>query len=385
MPIKPLSVSQINNYIKRILTTDPILGNVTVTGELSNLVHHSSGHCYFVLKDEKSRLSCFLPADRLQQIRYVISDGMQVVVSGSLSVYERGGTYSLSIRELDPAGEGALNLAFENLKARLDREGLFDPSRKKQLPPFPSRIAVVTSPTGAAVRDVITTIRRRNPLVDIRIYPCLVQGTEAAASIVWALTTANMHCRDLDLIILGRGGGSLEDLWPFNEESVARAIAASILPVISAVGHETDTVISDYAADLRAATPTAAAERAVPDIEVSLQYLRERSPDKLYRSLSEKLQRSHAALEQLRSSAASSVLSELEQAERKIELLALRYEMSNPLNILKRGYSILKTEQGRWVTSASELSAGDRLTLLLKDGRAHCTVEEVETQNEIPR
>lgn len=384
MPIKPLSVSQINSYIKRILATDPILNNVTVTGEISNLVHHSSGHCYFALKDEKSRLSCFLPAERLERLRYAISDGMQVVASGNLSVYERGGTYSLNIRELDPAGEGALNLAFENLKKQLEIEGLFDKARKKPLPLFPSRIAVITSPTGAAIRDVIATVRRRNPLVDLRIYPCLVQGAEAAPSIAAALQAANAHRSDLDLIILGRGGGSLEDLWPFNEESVARAVAHSVLPVISAVGHETDTVISDYAADLRAATPTAAAERAVPDIAVSVRFLREHSPGILYRSLTDRLQDSFSQLLRLKDRSDEKMHAALERADQKIQWLALRLELLNPMNILKRGYAILQTDQGAWVGSAAKLSVGQRLTLRLRDGNAFCTVEEVEVNHESP-
>ena len=378
MAIKPLSISQINSYIKRILMTDPILGNVTVTGEISNLVHHSSGHCYFALKDEKSRLSCFLSSDRVERLRYAISEGMQVVVSGNLSVYERGGTYSLNIRELDPAGEGALNQAFENLKKKMLDEGLFDVSRKKPLPSFPARIAIVTSPTGAAVRDIISTVQRRNPLVSIRIYPCLVQGTEAAPSIVQALSAANAHKSEIDLIILGRGGGSQEDLWPFNEESVVRAIAASELPVISAVGHETDTVISDYAADLRAATPTAAAEHAVTDLSVTIRFLKEISPGRLYETLSEKLMRNSDHLEQIKNSADIRILSFLEQAERRLELLALKYELSNPMNILKRGYSVIQTAEGAWVMRAADLSPGNRLTLLLKDGRVRCTVEEVE-------
>lgn len=380
MPIKPLNVSQLNSYIKRVLQTDPILGNVTVTGEISNWVRHSSGHCYFALKDEKSRLSCFLSSERAERLRYDISEGMQVVVSGNLSVYERGGTYSLNIRELDAAGEGALNQAFENLKKKLLDEGLFDPSRKKTIPSFPVRIAVVTSPTGAAVKDIITTVRRRNLLIDIRIYPCLVQGPEAAPSIIQALSAANAHESELDLIILGRGGGSQEDLWPFNEESVVRAVADSLLPVISAVGHETDAVITDFAADLRAATPTAAAELAAPDLSIMIRYLKETSPEKLYETLVEKLARFDDQLEQIKSRAESRILTVLEQAERKLEWLTLKYELSNPMNILKRGYSVIQTPGGAWITHASELSPGNRLTLLLNDGRASCIVEEVELQ-----
>ncbi|MDI9492174.1 MAG: exodeoxyribonuclease VII large subunit [Bacillota bacterium] len=379
MAIKPLSVSQINSYIKRILMTDPILGNVTVTGEISNLILHSSGHCYFALKDDRSRLSCFLASDRVQRLRYTISDGMQVVVSGGLSVYEKGGTYSLNIRELDPVGEGALNLAFENLKKKLQEEGLFDPSRKKPLPPYPARIAVVTSPTGAAVRDIISTIKRRNPLVDIRIYPCLVQGPEAAESIVRALQSANAHKKDIDLILLGRGGGSTEDLWPFNEEAVARAVADSKIPIVSAVGHERDAVISDFVADLRAATPTAAAEHAVQDLSVAIGSLERMAPEALYRTLFARLEKNTDRLLRLGEIADVRMGTVLDRADRQLEFLALKLRMSNPLNVIRRGYSVVQSEKGAWILRASDLSVGDRLMLLMKDGIVRCTVEEVKT------
>lgn len=378
MAIKPLSVSQINSYIKRILTTDPILGNVTVTGEISNLVHHSSGHCYFALKDETSRIGCFLSADRIGKLRYVFGNGMQVVVSGNLSVYERGGTYSLNIRELDPAGEGALNQAYENLKKKLEAEGLFDAARKRPLPKVPARVAVVTSPTGAAVQDIISTVQRRNPLVDIRIYPCLVQGPDAAASIVEALEAANGHKNDIDLIILGRGGGSQEDLWPFNEEIVARAVSASAVPIISAVGHEVDWVVTDYTADFRAATPTAAAEQAVYDLSPMIRFLEETAPARMYDKLTDQLDGQRETLSRLMEAGNDKIRSVLDRSERSLELMALRYELASPLKILKRGYAIAKNAAGSWVVKTAGLSSGDRLKLLWQDGWANCIIEEVE-------
>ncbi|MBP5749733.1 MAG: exodeoxyribonuclease VII large subunit, partial [Firmicutes bacterium] len=212
MPLKPVSVSQLNSYIRRILATDPILMNLSVKGEISNLTKHSAGHWYFTLKDETSRISCFLPRERVSSLRYDISEGMELIVYGSVSVYERGGSYSVYVRDIDVQGEGSLKIAFENLRKKLEAEGLFDPSVKRPIPAFPKRIGVLTSPTGAAVHDIITTVKRRNPLVDVLVYPCTVQGPDAAASIAQGLSEMNRLFPDLDVIIAGRGGGSAEDL-----------------------------------------------------------------------------------------------------------------------------------------------------------------------------
>ncbi len=239
------------------------LQNVWVRGEISNFTHHTSGHMYFSLKDADSRLKCIMFASYNQKLAFIPREGAKVLACGNISVYERDGQYQFYVTQMQPDGIGSLFMAFEQLKKKLEAEGLFAPAAKKPIPRFPKAIGVITSPTGAAVRDIITTLQRRHPSVPVLLYPVLVQGKQAAPSIVKAIRDMN-EMNEVDVLIVGRGGGSLEELWAFNEEIVARAIHASVLPVISAVGHETDFTIADFAADLRAATPTAAAELAVP-------------------------------------------------------------------------------------------------------------------------
>ena len=377
MPLKPVSVSQLNSYIRRILATDPILMNLSVKGEISNLTKHSAGHWYFTLKDETSRISCFLPRERVQTLRYDISEGMEVVLYGSVSVYERGGSYSVYVRDLDVQGEGSLKIAFENLRKKLEAEGLFDPALKRTIPAFPKRIGVLTSPTGAAVHDVITTVKRRNPLVNVLVYPCLVQGDGAAASIAEGLSEMNRLFPDLDVIIAGRGGGSAEDLWSFNEEIVARAIRASKIPVISAVGHEVDVAIADYAADLRGATPTAAAELAVPHMAALIDTLSFYTPERLYANLKSGFENYGLKLQRLKESADGSIRSLLQQAESRLSQLKTDADLSNPKNVLQRGYAMVQGEDGSWIESAGRLQPGQPLTLQFADGTALVTVQEV--------
>jgi exodeoxyribonuclease VII large subunit len=257
------SVSELNRCIKQVLEREHQLQDVWVRGEISNFTHHSSGHMYFTLKDKDSRLKVVMFASYNRFLRFLPKDGTKAIVRGSISAFERDGTYQLYAREMQPDGLGSLYLAFEQLKAKLAAEGLFAPERKRPLPRFPRKVGVVTSPTGAAIRDICTTIRRRYPQAEIVLCPAIVQGVEAPASIISAIRLINRQA-DVDVLIVGRGGGSIEELWAFNDEQVARAIAASRIPVISAVGHETDFTIADFVADVRAATPTAAAELAVP-------------------------------------------------------------------------------------------------------------------------
>lgn len=384
MPLKPVSVSQLNSYIKRVLASDPILSNVTVKGEISKLTRHSSGHWYFTLKDEYSKISCFLGADRVAQLRYDIDEGMEISATGSISVYERGGYYSFNIRSIELEGEGALKVAFEKLKARLEAEGLFDQAHKKALPEFPRRIGVVTSPTGAAIRDIITTVKRRSPLVDILIYPALVQGEGAAATIAEGIKALNRISRDLasegkkplDLIIAGRGGGSAEDLWAFNEEIVARAIYESELPVISAVGHEVDFLISDYAADLRAATPTAAAELAVPHIDGIKDILRNSSPERLFRYLEADLEMAEFNASQYIQQAERAFEDALADREHILARLKNDIDAANPLAALEQGFALVRREDGSRAVSASEINKGDILTILFRDGSLKAVVLE---------
>ncbi len=245
------------------LESDELLGDIWLRGEISNFTHHSSGHMYFTLKDKDSRLKCIMFASHNQRLPFMPKEGAKVLARGNVSVYERDGNYQFYVTQMQPDGIGSLYLAFEQLKRKLEEEGLFDPMRKRPIPRFPKAIGVITSPTGAAVRDILITLQRRHPSVPVLLFPVSVQGRGAAPSIVRAIETMN-RLAEVDVLIVGRGGGSLEELWAFNEEAVARTIAASAIPVISAVGHETDYTIADFAADLRAATPTAAAELAVP-------------------------------------------------------------------------------------------------------------------------
>ncbi len=382
MALKAITVTQLNRYIARILRTDPILANLSVEGEISGLSKHSSGHWYFSLKDEDSRVDCFLPRDRVGFLRYDISDGMQVTAYGSISVYERGGSYSLNIRDLEASGEGALKLAFENLKKKLEAEGLFDEKRKRPLPEFPRLIGVATSPTGAAVKDIVSTVRRRYSLADIIIYPCLVQGPDAARSICEAIEGINELFPSVDLIITGRGGGSAEDLWSFNEENVARTIYASKIPVISAVGHEVDIVISDFVADARAATPTAAAELAVPQLGAILNALELYSPKRLFPLLESGLSIAAMKLQRLKSDVDVALEDVLKNLSHRIQLLRSDIEMYNPVSALERGCAMARDANGALISRVSQLNVGDRINVIFADGSAKCLVEEKEIAEE---
>jgi exodeoxyribonuclease VII large subunit len=261
-----LTVGALTKYIKRKFDHDPHLQEVFVKGEISNFKRHSSGHMYFTLKDEKSRILAVMFSSSARSVKFEPENGMKVLISGEISVYEPSGQYQIYVKQMQPDGVGDLFLAFEQLKERLQKEGLFAPERKRAIPKFPKTVGVITSPTGAAVRDIITTIKRRFPIANILIYPALVQGAQAAPSVAGAIELSNRQA-EADVLIVGRGGGSIEELWAFNEEQVARAIVGSSIPVISAVGHETDFTIADFAADRRAPTPTGAAEIAVPHID----------------------------------------------------------------------------------------------------------------------
>ncbi|MFB9325327.1 exodeoxyribonuclease VII large subunit [Paenibacillus aurantiacus] len=263
---KVYSIKEITRYIKMKLESDNVLGDVWIRGEISNFTHHSSGHMYFTLKDPDSRLKCIMFASHNQRLPFKPKEGAKVLARGNFSVYERDGNYQFYVMQMQPDGIGSLYLAYEQLKRKLEEEGLFAVSRKRAIPKFPKAVGIITSPTGAAVRDIIITLQRRHPSVPVLLFPVLVQGTGAAPAIVNAIETMN-RLAEVDVLIVGRGGGSLEELWAFNDERVARSIAASTIPVISAVGHETDFTIADFVADLRAATPTAAAELAVQNVQ----------------------------------------------------------------------------------------------------------------------
>lgn len=403
MAAKPVKVSQLNAYIKRILQSSPVLSNVTVIGEVSNLKFHSSGHVYFSLKDEKGKISCFLPADIAVSMDKSIEEGTEAVVTGYIYLYERGGSYSINVKTIEKSGTGNLAAEFEKLKKKLEAEGLFDRSAKKPLNPFPRRVAVVTSDTGAAVHDIIKIIRSRNRYVDILVCPVLVQGPSAASDISSMITELNEKCPDTDVIITGRGGGSMEELWAFNEESVARAIAASDIPVISAVGHETDFTIADFAADVRAETPTAAAVLAVPDINELVMYTEElmQSIDAYMDSILERnylrlqgsgiVQMSHLLYSmisgrEMEIKALFNVLefetdSRLERLESRIESLRDTIENLNPSRILEKGYSIIKDENDLCITEIGNLRSGNEIKIVMRGGDAGALITEVRKYN----
>lgn len=406
MGLKPVPVGQLNNYIGRVLKTDPILSNISVVGEISNLKYHSSGHVYFSLKDDSSRVNCFLSWGNLQNISCPLEEGMEVVAAGFISVYERGGYYSLNVRDIEVNGRGQLAAAFEKLKAKLGEEGLFREEHKKEIPFFPLKIAVVTSETGAAVRDIIRTIKNKNKVVDILVYPVLVQGPAASGEISSAIDDINVNHKDVDVIITGRGGGSMEELWAFNEEAVARSIYESEIPVISAVGHETDFTISDFIADRRAATPTAAAEMAVPDtgeLEAELDRIslemtsdlglaiarrKERlealNPTAFARNLKSRILYEQVNADRLIEVMGDAMNNRLVSARNRVEMLREFIESSNPKAILARGYSVVTDNSGKIIRSTDELSEGLGVNIETGNGTAEAVITGIKKGEEYP-
>lgn len=406
MGLKPVPVGQLNNYIGRVLKTDPILSNISVVGEISNLKYHSSGHVYFSLKDDSSRVNCFLSWGNLQNISCPLEEGMEVVAAGFISVYERGGYYSLNVRDIEVNGRGQLAAAFEKLKAKLGEEGLFREEHKKELPFFPLKIAVVTSETGAAVRDIIRTIKNKNKVVDILVYPVLVQGPAASGEISSAIDDINVNHKDVDVIITGRGGGSMEELWAFNEEAVARSIYESEIPVISAVGHETDFTISDFIADRRAATPTAAAEMAVPDtgeleaeldrisLEMTLdlglaiarskERLEALNPTAFARNLKSRILYEQVNADRLIEVMGDAMNNRLVSARNRVEMLREFIESSNPKAILARGYSVVTDNSGKIIRSTDELSEGLGVNIETGNGTAEAVITGIKKGEEYP-
>jgi len=379
MGLKPVSVSRLNAYIKRILQSDPILGNVSVIGEISNLKYHSSGHVYFTLKDENSKINCFLSADQRRYLRYELDNGMEITASGYIYSYERGGSYSLNVNNIEVSGLGDLQIAFQQLKDKLQKEGLFDPQYKKPLPLYPKKVAVVTSPTGAAVRDVISIITNRWPLTDILVCPCLVQGPEAARDVAGTIEAVNAQCPDVDVMIVGRGGGSMEELWAFNEEVVARAIFLSRIPVISAVGHETDFTIADFVADRRAETPTAAAQLAVPDRKVLYTRLHDQKRSLIDR-LQKRLRMAELRLQSWSPQRLGMVLSQkIHKYELKVLQLEQQLQLKNPSLILERGCGILFDLEGKSIRSVEDAAPGQKIRVRLSDGTLFCDITEIET------
>ena len=398
---KVFSVSELNGLIKELFDHTPLFLNISVRGELSNYKIYPSGHHYFTLKDSESSLRCVMFKGNAMHLRFRPESGMSVTAFGRISVFPRDGAYQLYCTGLMPEGTGDLQVAFEQLKKKLGEEGLFDEAHKKPLPPFPQKIAIITSSAGAAVHDMIRILGRRWPMSKILLLPVRVQGVEAPAEIAGAIRYANRYAV-ADLIITGRGGGSIEDLWAFNDERVARAIYASEIPVISAVGHEPDVTISDYVADRRASTPSNAAEIAVPDASEQRQTLSSfsirsaQAMDKRLKQMrsetenlrSRRVLRDAGAylddrrieLDRLRDKLCASMESELGGKKREQVRLAAALDAMSPLRVLTRGYAVASDENGEIVTSTKMIRKGSRLHLRLSDGGADCRVESIREE-----
>lgn len=369
-----LTVSQLNQYIKSLLDGDGALSTLFLTGEISNFTnHYKSGHLYFSLKDSKSVVRAVMFSAQAKRLRFAPSDGMKVILRGRVTVYEASGQYQVYVDDMQPDGIGALNLAYEQLKAKLSAEGLFDSARKRPLPTYPKAIGVITSPTGAAVQDIKHILARRYPLAEVILCPVLVQGEAAAGQIAEAVARFNrLQCADV--LIVGRGGGSIEDLWAFNEEIVARAVADSKIPVISAVGHETDFTICDFVADLRAPTPSAAAELAVPDIrELSMALLA--AKQRMRQSVGLEMRRMRT--DQLVDRLTGRMSRELEKGKLLLAQKSASLEALSPLKVLARGYAVALDSNGTVMKSVSQITTQDAVTVILQDGRISCTAREI--------
>lgn len=392
------SVSQVNGYVKKLMDGDQLLTGLLVRGEISNYKCYPSGHHYFSLKDQQSSIRCVMFRGDAVRLRFRPANGMSVVAFGRVSVFPRDGQYQLYCSELISDGQGALDRAFEELRARLEKEGLFDADKKQSLPRFPGKIALITSPAGAAVQDMIRILGARWPMSQVLVVPVRVQGEGAAEEIAAAIHEINNRS-DIDLIITGRGGGSREDLWAFNEEAVARAIYVSNIPVISAVGHEPDVSISDYVADVRASTPSNGAERAVPDqteVRSGLAHLSHRlavaesaclaaarkdlerlRQSRMLQDLKAPIQDRHMLLDSMERRMAEALRSQIKTRRVAMAGLSAGLDAMSPLKVLGRGYAIASAEDGV-VSSVAQAAVGETLNVMLADGVLHCAVTEKE-------
>jgi exodeoxyribonuclease VII large subunit len=393
-----LTVSQVTRIIKSLIEQTPALQDLLIEGEISNFKHHSSGHMYFTLKDDKSRLRFGMFRRHNPRVRFRPPDGLTVVGRGAAGVYETSGDYQLYVREMYPAGQGALFLAFEQLKKKLHAEGLFSDERKRSLPYLPHTVGVITSPTGAAVRDIISVLKRRHPAVNILVAPCLVQGDGGPASVIAAIKLMNA-AQLADVLIIGRGGGSLEELWTFNDEGVARAIADSKIPTVSAVGHETDFTIADFVADRRAPTPSAAAELVVPERALLRQQTEERltrlqsafsrlvvnrrdnlrllAAGPVFRRPTDHIDQRRQQVDDLARMSEGRIAHRLQNERARLRALVGKLDSLSPLATLGRGYAICQlAETGAVVRSVSQVPQGTRLTVRVGDGTFACRVAQ---------
>lgn len=398
MYIKTLTVSALNNYIKKVLDNDFILNNSCIKGEISNFKVHSSGHVYFSLKDESSKINCIMFRSSAEKLEFYPEEGMKVIVRGHVSVYSKDGAYQLYCEAMEPDGLGELYIAFQKLKDRLETEGIFDAKHKKEIPRFSKRVGVITSPTGAAVRDIINVTKRRNSGVDIIIYPSLVQGNDASRSVIKGIEYFNKNA-DVDVVIIARGGGSLEELWAFNDEKLAYTIYDSELPIVTGIGHETDFTIADFVSDRRASTPSAAAEIVVFNLlevsnyignykgamdsyikslitnknnEISLleRTLNLNSPQKF-------IVNEYNNIENLKHILNAKTNGKLSISTERLRKLNAVLDAHNPLNALKKGYSIVQDVDGRIVSRTAELKNLNRIRVIVGDGSAEADISNV--------
>lgn len=395
-----ITVSELNEYLKMLFEYDEILRNVYVKGEISNFTnHYKTGHFYFSLKDAGGAVKAVMFRSSASKLKFMPENGMRVILGGRVSVFPRDGQYQIYAETMEPDGIGSLYIAYEQLKAKLEKEGLFAEFRKKPLPKMPKRIGIVTSPTGAAIRDMIHILGRRFPAAEIVLYPALVQGEAAPASIIRGIQYFNSK-KDVDVLIVGRGGGSIEDLWAFNNENLVRTIAASEIPVISAVGHETDFTLCDFVADMRAPTPSAAAEIAVPDTAELLHRV-SRTEERLSLAVFRNIEANRAHLKRLAS--ARSMTSPMNVIDDKRMALAMeeqrlagrmealiakkragfirdtaKLDALNPLAVIARGYSAIFDENGALIKSVSQTKEGDALSFMVTDGKIRAEVKELE-------
>lgn len=388
MKIKTLTVSEVNNYLKRIIDNDFILNNLSVKGEISNLKYHSSGHIYFSLKDEGGKINCVMFRSKAIMLKLTLEEGMGVVIGGRASIYPQNGSIQLYCDTIEQEGRGELYIKFERLKEKLSKEGYFDEELKKEIPKLPSRVGIVTSPTGAAIRDIINVSRRRNSLVDLVLYPAKVQGIGAYMEVIDGIKYFN-RTKSVDVIIIGRGGGSIEELWNFNEEELAKAIFKSKIPIISAVGHEVDFTISDFVSDARAATPSQGAEIAVPlqsDIEDTIEYMNNRmgsiianklqleknKVDSLSRILKlnspmSRIVNNYMIIEKIKERLNSNIVNKINIEKEKLSGLNNLLMAQNPCNLLNKGYAIIEDESGV-INTVKRMSDEKEINVFLADG-----------------
>jgi exodeoxyribonuclease VII large subunit len=396
MYIKTLSVSALNSYVKKMIDADFILNNLNIKGEISNFKMHSSGHLYFSLKDENSKINCIMFKTYANNLKFKPKDGESVVIKGKVSVYEKDGAYQLYCYEMKQEGIGELYIAFQDLKNKLEKQGLFDLSHKRPIPRFPKRIGIVTSPTGAAVRDIINVSMRRNKSIELLLYPALVQGENASEDIIRGLELLN-KAEDIDVIILARGGGSIEELWAFNNENLANAIFNSKKPIITGVGHETDFTIADFVSDMRAPTPSAAAELAVPGLN-ELKIKLESYKDYFSSSLDNTIRRSSNRIDMLKKTLdmhspmnyiinqynyidnfqnrlTIKLKSKLDIKREELSRLNAVIDAHNPLKVLKKGYAVVEDLHGNIISSKANLKENRQVLITVKDGKIKAGLE----------